>query len=46
MKLRVPVRGRAKNKYPETEGWVFVCAAHPFFHTLLPPPHFPSTVYP
>ena len=30
MKLRVPVRGRAKLQYPEHEGWVFVCAAHPF----------------
>ena len=41
MKLRVPVRGRAKKQYPETEGWVFVCAAHPFFHALSTGPRYP-----
>lgn len=41
MKLRVPVRGRAKNKYPETEGWVFVCAAHPFLSYPLATPTLP-----
>lgn len=38
MKLRVPVRGRAKLQYPEHEGWVFVCAAHPFPYAQKPPP--------
>lgn len=30
-----------QRQYPETEGWVFVCAAHPFFHALSTGPRYP-----
>ena len=30
-----------QKQYPETEGWVFVCAAHPFFHALSTSPRYP-----
>ena len=31
-----------QRQYPETEGWVFVCAAHPFFHAPVTGPMHPS----